>query len=132
MRIRGEAGITVDKSKPSFGSAATLAVTAEYSIRKSVIAWVVTENKGATYHGIGAGIAQIVQAIRDDERRVLTVSNLTNGVEAFKGICLSLPRVVGLKGVLTELRPDLLIEDHLLLQKSADVLKEAAVSLKMT
>ena len=94
-------------------------------------AYRIIENKGATYYGIGAGIAQIVQAIRDNERRVLTVSNLTTGVEAFKGICLSLPRVVGLKGVLTELRPDLSSEEHLLLQKSADILKEAAVSLRM-
>jgi len=94
-------------------------------------AYRIIENKGATYYGIGAGIAQIVQAIRDDERRVLTISNLTTGVEAFKGICLSLPRVVGLKGVLTELRPELSSEEHLMLQKSADILKEAAVSLKM-
>ena len=94
-------------------------------------AYRIIENKGATYYGIGAGIAQIVQAIRDDERRVLTVSSLTTGVEAFKGICLSLPRVVGLKGIMTELRPDLTSEEHGLLQKSADVLKEAAVSLKI-
>jgi L-lactate dehydrogenase len=94
-------------------------------------AYRIIENKGATYYGIGAAIAQIVQAIRDDERRVLTVSNLTTGVEAFKGICLSLPRVVGLKGVLTELRPDLSSQENLVLQKSAEILKEAAVSLKM-
>jgi len=94
-------------------------------------AYRIIENKGATYYGIGAGIAQIVQAIRDDERRVLTVSSLTAGVEAFKGICLSLPRVVGLKGVLTELRPDLSIEEQQSLQKSANILKEAAVSLRM-
>jgi L-lactate dehydrogenase len=94
-------------------------------------AYRIIEGKGATYYGIGAGIAQIVQAIRDDERRVLTVSSLTTGMEAFKGICLSLPRVVGLKGILTELRPDLSGEDHLALQKSADILKEAVVSVKM-
>lgn len=94
-------------------------------------AYRIIEGKGATYYGIGAGIAQIVQAIRDDARRVLTVSSLTTGIEAFKGICLSLPRAVGLKGILTELRPDLSSEEHLVLQKSADILKEAVVSLKM-
>jgi L-lactate dehydrogenase len=94
-------------------------------------AYRIIENKGATYYGIGAGIAQIVQAIREDERRVLTVSNLTTGVEALKGICLSLPRVVGSKGVLTELQPDLSSEEDLVLQKSAEILKEAAVTLKM-
>ena len=94
-------------------------------------AYRIIENKGATYYGIGAGIAQMVQAIRDDERRVLTVSSLTTGVEPFKGICLSLPRVVGRKGILAELRPDLSSEENLMLQKSADILKEAVVSLKM-
>jgi L-lactate dehydrogenase len=94
-------------------------------------AYRIIENKGATYYGIGAGIAQIVEAIRDDERRVLTVSSLTTGVEAFKGISLSLPRVVGAKGVLTELRPDLSGEELLALKKSAGILREAAVSLKM-
>lgn len=94
-------------------------------------AYRIIENKGATYYGIGAAIAQIVQAIRDDERRVLTVSNLTTGVEALKGVCLSLPRVVGLKGILAELHPDLSSEEHGVLQKSAEILKEAAVSLKM-
>jgi L-lactate dehydrogenase len=91
----------------------------------------IIENKGATYYGIGAGIAQIVQAIRDDERRLLTVSSLTTGVEAFRGICLSLPRVVGSKGVLMELPPHLSSAENLALQKSAGILKEAAVSLKI-
>jgi len=94
-------------------------------------AYRIIEGKGATYYGIGAGIAQIVQAVRDDERRVLTVSSLTTGMEGFKGICLSLPRVVGLAGILAELRPELSGEEHLALQKSADILKEAVVSLKM-
>ena len=94
-------------------------------------AYRIIEGKGATYYGIGAGIAQIVQAIRDDERRVLTVSSRTTSMEELKGVCLSLPRVVGLKGILTELRPDLSDEEHLALEKSADILKEAVVSLKM-
>jgi len=52
-------------------------------------------------------------------------------VEGIKGICLSLPRAVGLKGVLTELEPGLSSEEHLMLEKSAEILKEAVVSLKM-
>jgi len=94
-------------------------------------AYRIIENKGATYYGIGAGIAQMVQAIRDDERRVLTVSSLTSDIEGFNGICLSLPRVVGRNGILTELRPDLSSEEHLALRRSADILKESVVSLKM-
>jgi hypothetical protein len=39
--------------------------------------------------------------------------------------------VVGLKGVLMELQPDLSSEEHVVLQKSGGILKEAAVSLNM-
>jgi L-lactate dehydrogenase len=94
-------------------------------------AYRIIEGKGATYYGIGAGIAQIVQAVRDDQRRVLTVSSLTTGMGGFKGICLSLPRVVGSHGILTELRPDLSKEEDLALEKSAEILKESVLSLKM-
>jgi L-lactate dehydrogenase len=94
-------------------------------------AYRIIENKGATYYGIGAGIAQIVQTIREDERRVLTVSSLTKGVNGFKGISLSLPRVVGAQGILSELRPDLSGEELVALKRSAAIVKEAAVSLKM-
>jgi malate/lactate dehydrogenase len=50
---------------------------------------------------------------------------------ALKAICLSLPRVVGLKGILTELRPYLSIDEHLVLQESAGTLQEGAVSLNI-
>jgi hypothetical protein len=39
--------------------------------------------------------------------------------------------LVGLKGILAELRPDLSEEERHELQKSADILKQAVVSLKM-
>jgi L-lactate dehydrogenase len=94
-------------------------------------AYRIIEGKGSTYYGIGAGIAQIVQAISDDERRVLTVSSLTTGMEKCRGVCLSLPRVVGRNGVLTELRPDLSSEEDIMLVKSADILREAVVSISM-
>ena len=46
-------------------------------------AYRIIEGKGATYHGIGAGLARIVQAIRDNERAVLTLSSLTMDVEGY-------------------------------------------------
>jgi L-lactate dehydrogenase len=92
-------------------------------------AYRIIEGKGATYYGIGAGIAQIVRAIGDDEHRVLTVSGVTTGASGFGGVCLSLPRVVGSRGILTELRPDLSSEEHLALQKSADLLNQTAARL---
>jgi len=89
-------------------------------------AYRIIEGKGATYYGIGAGIARIARAIRDDERAVLTVSILTPEVGGVKEVALSLPRVVGAKGVTATLPPALSDDEHAAFQKSAKILKEAA------
>jgi L-lactate dehydrogenase len=92
-------------------------------------AYRIIEGKGATYYGIGAGIAKIVSAVRDDERALLTVSSVTVGLSEYEGLSLSLPRVVGAGGVLTTLRPDLSEQERSQLGKSAEVLREAARSI---
>jgi L-lactate dehydrogenase len=92
-------------------------------------AYRIIEGKGATYHGIGSGLARIVRAIRDDERTVMTLSSLTMDVEGVDEVCLSLPRVLGGRGIEAELRPALSDEEHEALRKSAELLKEAATQL---
>lgn len=87
-------------------------------------AYRIIEGKGATYFGIGAGLAHIVQSIRDDERRILTVSGLTEDVAEFKGTCLSLPRLVGAGGILGEFRPDLSAAEDEELMGSAAMLRQ--------
>jgi len=89
-------------------------------------AYRIIEGKGATYYGIGGGIARIAKAIRDDERAVLTVSMLTPEVEGIKEVSLSIPRVVGATGVMANLSPTLSEEEHAAFRKSAQILKEAA------
>jgi L-lactate dehydrogenase len=87
-------------------------------------AYRIIEGKGATYFGIGAGLAHIVQAIRDDERRMLTVSGLTGEAAGFRGACLSLPRLVGAGGILGEFHPDLSVSEHEDLVRSAAMLRQ--------
>lgn len=91
----------------------------------------IIEGKGATYFGIGAGLAHIIQTIRDDERRILTVSGLTVGVAKFEGTCISLPRLVGAGGIMAEFRPDLSGAEHKGMTKSAGVLREAMDALRL-
>jgi L-lactate dehydrogenase len=88
-------------------------------------AYRIIEGKGATYYGIGAGIARITRAIEDDEGAVMTLSN----VEGFGGVSLSLPRVLNAKGIDTTIQPMLSDEEADALQKSAEVLKKAAADL---
>lgn len=92
-------------------------------------AYRIIEGKGATYHGIGAGLSRIVAAIRDDERSVWTVSTCHADVGEFAGVCISLPRVVGARGVIATLQPDLSDEERGALNRSADILREAAGQL---
>jgi len=94
-------------------------------------AYRIIEGKGATYHGIGAGIARIVKAIRDDERAVLTLASLTSGIKGLEGVSLSLPRVLGADGTLATIAPSLSKEEHTLLIKSAQILRQAATELNL-
>ncbi|MBW1970734.1 MAG: L-lactate dehydrogenase [Deltaproteobacteria bacterium] len=89
-------------------------------------AYRIIEGKGATYYGIGAGIARIAKAIRDDEGAVLTLSN----IEGINGVSLSLPRVLKAKGIETTIQPMLSNEEEEALKRSADILREAAAELK--
>jgi L-lactate dehydrogenase len=89
-------------------------------------AYRIIEGKGATYYGIGAGISRIVGAIRDDERVALTISAQIAEDDEFRGMTFSLPRILGIAGVITTLRPDLSTAEKKALQKSAETLMEAA------
>ncbi|GLC24295.1 L-lactate dehydrogenase [Roseisolibacter agri] len=85
--------------------------------------------KGATWHGIGAGLARLVEIVRADERTVMTVSTITPDVEGVPEIALSLPRVVGAQGALRTLAPELDDAERAALRRSAAILKEAADAL---
>lgn len=92
-------------------------------------AYRIIEGKGATWYGIGAGLARIVQAIRDDQRSVLSCSIVTPGFMGIGDLALSLPRVVGRDGVLTTLDPELSPDESAALRRSAEILRETSASL---
>ena len=92
-------------------------------------AYRIIEGKKATYFGIGAGLTRIVEAIRDDERTVMTVSTCEGGLAGFEEVGLSLPRVVGRQGVIATLHPPLSPEEQEALLASARVLQQAASEL---
>ena len=92
-------------------------------------AYHIIEGKGSTYFGIGATLARIVHAIRDDERAVFTVSTPGTGEMAFGNVCFSLPRVLGSRGVVATLRPALSTEKEEAMNRSAVVLQKASEAL---
>jgi L-lactate dehydrogenase len=101
--------------------------TIDEGVRRA--AYRIIDGKGATYYGIGAGIARIIRAMRDSEGVVLTLSNLTTGIEGLEGVCLSLPRVIDSTGIVATLQPSLSTEENDALQKSAAIIRDAVHQL---
>jgi L-lactate dehydrogenase len=86
----------------------------------------IIKGKGATYYGIGAGIARIVSAIRDNEQVVLTVSSTTHDVKSLPEVIFSLPRILGKDGVSATLSPVLSQDEQQALERSGEILLSAA------
>jgi len=93
-------------------------------------AYAIIKGKGATWFGVGAGLARIAQAIEDDERALLTCSMLTLECQGVRDVALSLPRVVGAGGVVKTFVPDLDAGERAALRRSAEILKEAAKGVR--
>jgi L-lactate dehydrogenase len=89
-------------------------------------AYRIIKGKGATYYGIGAGLARIVSAVRDNEHGVITVSASTEGVEYLPETTLSLPRIIGSDGISATLRPVLSDDEQKALEQSAVILRDVA------
>lgn len=93
-------------------------------------AYTIIEGKGATWYGIGAGLSRIVSSITDDERTVLSVSQVTEDVEGVQDIALSLPRIIGRDGVVATLMPELDTSERAALKRSAGVISEYTSKLR--
>ncbi len=59
----------------------------------------IINGKGATWFGVGAGLARMAQVIQGDERALITCSMLTAECQGVRDLALSLPRVLGAGGV---------------------------------
>jgi L-lactate dehydrogenase len=112
------------------GAPITDAVMAEVDQGTRRAAYRIIEGKGATWYGIGAGLARIVRAIAGDERAVLSVSMRAN-FPGFGDVALSVPRVVGRDGVMADLMPDLNTGETEALGASARLLWETGQQIRL-
>ncbi len=92
-------------------------------------AYHIIQGKGATWFGIGSGMARLARAIISDENGVLTCCSPLKQVENIDDVTLSLPHLINAEGVSQVIWPTLNAEEHLLLKKSAGILKEALQSI---
>jgi L-lactate dehydrogenase len=119
-------GVPLDEVAQDAATPLTDAVKASIDERVRRAAYTIIEGKGATYYGIGAGLARIAQAIRDDEQAVMNLSNID--VPGFDDVSFSLPRVIGAGGIRSTLRPSLSMEEHQALQRSAEILRRTRMN----
>lgn len=84
----------------------------------------VIKKKGGAGFAVGVSIADVVHAIALDQRRILPVSSLQSGAYGLRDVAISVPTVVGRKGVLGVVEVDLWPKEKMALQKSGSVLRE--------
>ncbi len=94
-------------------------------------AYEIIKGKGATWFGVGAGLARMAQVIQGDERALITCSMLTAECHGIRDVALSLPRVLGAGGVLRTFMPNLDLGERAALKRSAEILKEAAEGVRL-
>lgn len=87
-------------------------------------AYKIIKGKGATYFGIAGAICRICQAINGNEYAILTVSTLHENLLGVKNVCLSMPTVIGKRGVHNVLYPELNEQETKALLESARKMKE--------
>jgi L-lactate dehydrogenase len=97
-------------------------VTDREAVEDEVVnsAYRIIEGKGATYYGVAAAIANVVDVILRDRRSILTVSAWSEEL----GCTLSLPRLVSGEGVVRDVGVSMDASERERLDRSAHVLRE--------
>lgn len=79
--------------------------------------------KGATFYGIAASVAHIVNSLYSGVDSVLALSSMMRGEYGVSDVCLSIPCVLGKNGIITTLTPKLSDDELEKLHFSAETLK---------
>lgn len=95
-------------------------------------AYRIIRDKGATYYAIAEAVRRIVTAIVRDESAILPISVHTGGVFGIHDLSMSLPAMLGAKGVERVLEIPLSREEHAALQRSATQLREVLSGLDVS
>jgi L-lactate dehydrogenase len=80
--------------------------------------------KGGAGFAVGLSIREVIHAVALDQKRILPVSSLVSGTYGIRDVCLSVPTVVGRKGVEAQLEIELWPKEVSSLQHSGQVLRE--------
>ena len=99
--------------------------TIEHRVKNA--AYEIIQGRGATWDGIGAAVVDLLYAIINDERRILTTS-VVEGIGK-TSVAMSMPRVVGSNGIVMNLHPKMNSLELSNLRKSAKIIRKNFDSL---
>lgn len=120
----GDAGsIPLAKLAADLGCPLNMEIKARIDDDVRNAAYKIIAGKKVTCYGIAGALTRICQAISTNEYAILTLSSQHVEVEGIDDVCLSLPCVVGKRGIHQVLKPYLSEQEHLLLKQSAIKLK---------
>ncbi len=80
--------------------------------------------KGGAGFAVGLAIREVIHSIALDQKRILPVGSLVNGVYGMRDVCISVPSVIGRKGVESQIEIELSPKELSGLRNSAKVLRE--------
>ena len=83
----------------------------------------VIKKKGGAGFAVGVSIADVVHSIALDSRRIMPVSSLQAGCYGLRDVCISVPTVVGRRGVVDHVEVELWPKEMMGLQNSGKVLR---------
>jgi L-lactate dehydrogenase len=125
------AGLSLDEFAKVHGKPLTDADRKRIDENVRRAAYQIIAGKGATYYGIGGAVARIVDVLLHDQRAILTVCALIEGVSDCDGVTLALPHLVGGEGALATIPLALDETERQGLRRSAAILREALQSLQL-
>jgi L-lactate dehydrogenase len=89
-------------------------------------AYRIIAGKGATNYAIALAGSRIIEAIIKDEDRVLPVSSLLDDYHGIRDVCLSVPTMVGRRGVTDQLEVPMSVDELTGMRRSADAVRAVA------
>jgi L-lactate dehydrogenase len=110
--------------------ALTDALRADVDARVRRAAYHIISGKGATYYGIGSALARIAGVVLNDQRALLTVCTPQPEIAGVPNVTVSLPHLVGGRGILDTFPPQLDKGEAGALRQSAIVIAEAIEGLR--
>ena len=92
-------------------------------------AYEIIKRKKATYYAIGLGLLAIVEAVLRDQHTVLTVASPLTGQYGVTDMAISLPTIIGRRGIEEVLNLPLSTRECASFQQSAQMLKARLAEL---